>query len=329
MYKRYTTDEEFNKARRLKGLINCIVLVCIGILFAVLSFFGFGDDEPFSIGIGIFALSAFSAGGVFMFLQPRLMEKKNSKLDDPDSKEYKKHQTELEYRKKELMNKSTKHRSLRYYLCFRTKTGTLFSVCIAAGLLCLFVGIYSYAVVLLVAGILGVVSLFTVFSGQNYSVVIQEYQKHGFDQQEAEADFAESKVYAVKPRVLSVSRNIILCETETIVIPVRSVVWVFTGYEKMDIYDRLTRIYHITVLLDDGSAYQINCPEAVCMLMTEDIVSYGTNVTTGFSQEMFKLYTDDPLNFRTAEKPVQDVRYSPVHVSLQQKYQIIVPKTQV
>ena len=327
---RHYNKEEFNKLRKKKALINFIISVSIGAVFALISIVNSLDnDEPFMLAFGIGVFVAFLIGGIYFLRQPSLMDKKDNNYDNTESKLYKEHQKDLEFRKNELMKKARKHRSLWYYLCFKpnVKAGALNLLFIAAGLLFVFNEGYYLGVFLLAIGAFGIVSLFRCHAGKIYEFVIDEYQKLGFNKTEAEDDFAESNVYIVHSNVLSVSRKIVFSGNDNFVIPVSSIVWVFTAYDKIEKDNRLTRLYHLCVLLDSGIIYQILCPEAECSLVTEDIVSSGINVTTGYSEEMLKLYSDDPENFRNALKPVYDIQYTPVNVYFTQ-YQIEVRKSQ-
>ncbi len=313
MFRWFRDDKEFNKFRKKKAIINCITSIGIGALCFFVSIMNLIVHHDSTMMLfGIIALIAFIIAGIYLLYQPALMDKKNNNFDDPESKAYINHQKDLEFRKNEYLKKTKKHRSLRYHLYIKKLALVILRSAIVAGIAWFF-GVYFFVTVLLIIAVIGATKKRDVYAGKEYKTVLDEYQKLGFNKNEAEDDFTDSNVYIVDSSIFSVSRKTVIFSKAGIVLPVNSVVWVFTGYEKLEKDDRLSRMYHISILTDTGLIYQIICPEAVCMLMTEDIVSSGINVTTGYSDEMLKLYNTDPKNFRNALKPAFDIQYSPVN----------------
>ena len=319
MKKKTYNEEKFLKKLKRDAVFSGITSIIIGVMtIAVFLVFAIDSRELAFMIFGLVLGSVFIASGIYFFRRPGIIEKRNRELDNPESIIYKKKQTELETRRKKILKKSENHKSLRYILCFRgTVLRGLFT------LICMvftFLGLATFPVALIVMDLAGILSVFRAFSGKHYRLILGGYAEHGMDRCEAESDFAGTKAYIKDFEVMSVSRKIFLSTGEAVVLSVPSIVWVFGGYVKFDSFKRKgihsysERTYYLFIGLENGEMFQVSCPEELCSVITDDIVSAGICVTTGYSEEMLELYKSAPDNFRYAVKPLADIQYVPVNI---------------
>lgn len=160
-----------------------------------------------------------------------------------------------------------------------------------------------------------------ILSRKEYRQLMEKYGALGIDEDEAERDFNESKVYISNYSTFSVSRKAFVSTRIKYVALMESIVWVFTGYDNVysgNLSSTYFRRHHLFIIFENGFASTVPCPEELCSLITEDIVNSGNCVTTGYSDEMFQLYLSAPDKFRYAVKPTGNIQYQPVNLYLKQ-----------
>lgn len=323
MKKRYYSKEGFSKKLKreatFSGVSSCIIGVMTVAVFVLMTI----DSKEIAFMIfGLILGSVFISAGIYFFKRPGIIEKRDRELDDPESTVYKRNQDKLESKRKKILKKSENHKSLRYILCFRGTVMRLWFTFTSIVLTFLLFATGTLFITLLIVDFAGIISVFRAFTGKHYRLILSGYADHGMDRHEAESDFAGTKAYIKDFEVMSVSRKIFLSTGEAVVLSVPSIVWVFAGYLKCDTFKRngirsySERTYHLIIGLESGEAIQVSCPEELCTIIIDDIVSSGNGVTTGFSEELLKLYISDPGNFRYAVKPVADIQYVPVNYSI-------------
>lgn len=323
MRKKYYNADQFSKKLKGESAFSGISSSIIGVMIlGVFAIMGIDLQSPGLVLFGAALCSVFVAAGVYFFRRPQIMEKRDRDLDDPESRLYKKKQARLESKKEKILKNSDRHKSLRYILCVRATVLRSLLTFFAVIFTFLLLGAGFIAFGMLFVDIMGIVSVFRAVTGKHYRHVIRGYEVHGMDRSEAESDFAKTKAYINNFEVMSVSRRIFISTIEEVVLSVSSIVWVFAGYTKYDTFERkglhsyTQRLHHLVIGLENGTMIQVYCPEELCSVLIEDIVREGNCITTGYSEEIFKIYSSDPENFRNAVKPNSGISNIPVNIAL-------------
>ncbi len=315
---KYIDKEKLEKRRRRSTKTSGVFSIIIGTLcFALGLFFLVALN---SIGGMIFMLIftlIFVGAGVYFFNQIKIEEKRIQKLDDPNSKAYKKHQRINQKKREKYLKKATHHGTMKSILCRRASLiwgcTTLFMWFLS--LLLLAMGIFI--LILLIFDVLCPIAFIASFFGKNYKAVLAEYQKNNFDKKEAEEDFSTSKIYMLSTELIAVSSRFLTYSAIPLVLPINDIVWVYSGYDnihkyKSGEYSHTERNYCVIVSLSNGMQYKIFCPEELCTVITSDITNVGNLVTVGYSKELNEMFNASPENFRSAIKNLDNVLTEPV-----------------
>ena len=316
---KYINEENFRNNRVKSSRGSAVVSMLIG---AVMWFIGIFltvklSDTGFLIAMGLIGLF-FILGGIYFWNQPKVMEKKLRALDDPNSRSYKKKQAELEKKRQKYLDKAGNHKSLKFILGFRQSViyGISFLLSILFTLFFIIIGIIP--IFLFVTDALLCAAFVYALSGKQYRVLMDGYNEHGLDREEAESDFAGSRAYIVTNEVMAVSSRFFLSSSEAILLSLSDIVWIFSAYDNVDhyrrggIYNYTSRSYHLIIGLENGMMIKTQCPEELCPVILDDIMKNGISVTSGYSEELETLYKNDPEHFRNALKPVENIIYTPV-----------------
>ncbi len=316
---KYINEDKFKNDRAKNSRISGIVTMSIGAVFWFIAIFLTiqEHDKGFLIMFGIIGLF-FIIGGIYIYNQVKVIEKKLRALDDPNSKSYKKKQAELEEERQRYLKNAEKHKSLKFILRFRKTLISFILTFICVALTLFFMLIGTISIILLIFDFCLIVSFIYTLGGGQYRVLMSGYAEHGLDRDEAESDFAESRAYMVSNDVMSVSSRFFLSTSEAIILSLEDIVWVYSSFDIIDhyrrggMYDYSTRKYCLMFGLDNGMLIKAQCPESLCPLIIDDVVQNGYSITSGYSDELMELFTADPEHFRNAVKPTENITYTPV-----------------
>lgn len=315
-------SEKIEKKRRRSTKTSGVFSILIGSIFVLGGLF-FGVLLK-SIGgllvMLVFAL-IFIGAGIYFFNQIKIEEKRSRALDDPNSRVYKKRQAILRKKRERFLNRAENHGSLRKIMSLRAAViwGSFTLILLIASILMLAIGFIAFA--LFITAFLCFIAFIRSIFGKFYKIILSGYSEHGMDRAEAENDFASSRVYLISTEVISVSSKIFVATESRVVLAMGDIVWVYAGYENIDMYksgmySHTERKYCIVIGLQNGMQIKVSCPEELCSVLVNDIVSSGVSVASGYSPELQKLFINEPENFRNSFKSGADVITDPVALKI-------------
>lgn len=315
-------SEKIEKKRRRSTKTSGVFSILIGSIFVLGGLF-FGVLLK-SIGgllvMLVFAL-IFIGAGIYFFNQIKIEEKRSRALDDPNSRVYKKRQAILRKKRERFLNRAENHGSLRKIMSLRAAViwGSFTLILLIASILMLAIGFIAFA--LFITAFLCFIAFIRSIFGKFYKIILSGYSEHGMDRAEAENDFASSRVYLISTEVISVSSKIFVATESRVVLAMGDIVWVYAGYENIDMYksgmySHTERKYCIVIGLQNGMQIKVSCPEELCSVLVNDIVSSGVSVASGYSPELQKLFINEPENFRNSFKSGADIITDPVALKI-------------
>lgn len=315
-------SEKIGKKRRRSTKTSGVFSILIGSIFVLGGLF-FGVLLKSLGGLLIMLVFAliFIGAGIYFFNQIKLEEKRSKALDDPNSRVYKKRQAILQKKRDRYLNRAENHGSLRKALCLRAAViwGIFTLISVVGAFFSLAIGVIAFG--LLITAVLCFIAFIRAILGSDYKIILSGYSEHGMDRTDAESDFASSRAYLISTEVISVSSKIFVASENNAVLAMGDIVWVYAGYENIDMYksgmySHTERKYCIVIGLQNGMQIKVSCPEELCSVLVNDIVSSGVSVASGYSPELQKLFINEPENFRNSFKSGADIITDPVALKI-------------
>lgn len=322
---KYMSSEKIEKKRRRSTKTSGVFSILIGSIFVLGGLF-FGVMLKSLGGLLVMLVFAliFIGAGIYFFNQIKLEEKRSKALDDPNSRVYKKRQAILQKKRERYLNRAENHGSLKKSLCLRATViwGTFTLISVVGAFFSLAIGVIAFG--LLITAVLCFIAFIRSIFGSDYKIILSGYSEHGMDRTDAENDFASSRAYLILTEVISVSSKIFVATESRVVLAMGDIVWVYAGYENIDMYksgmySHTERKYCIVIGLQNGMQIKVSCPEELCSVLVNDIVSSGVSVASGYSPELQELFINEPENFRNSFKSGVDVITEPVALKIELK----------
>lgn len=315
---KYTDFEKIEKKKIRATRTSGVFSVLIGALFLLGGIF-FGAALK-SLGgfilMFIFAL-IFIGAGVYFFNQPKIEKNKQAALDNPNSRAYRKRQEKIRKGQERYLKMAEKHPSLKTLMCFRAAAifGFFSVLCFVFAFFSLAVGVIAITVA--ITGIICGIAFFQSIFGKSYRTIIKGYSEHGISKEDAELDFKTSKVYMKSTDIFSVSSRFFVAPEVPAVLAIEDIVWVFSTFDTVDqysngMYSHTDRKYGVAIGLENGMLIKIYCPEELCSILINDIVTAGNMITEGYSKELHSLFLSAPENFKSTAKNSANIIYTPV-----------------
>lgn len=315
-------SEKIEKKRRRSTKTSGVFSILIGSIFVLGGLF-FGVLLKSLGGLLVMLVFAliFIGAGIYFFNQIKIEEKRSQALDDPNSRVYKKRQAILRKKRERYLNRAENHGSLRKIMSLRAAViwGSFTLILLITSILMLAIGFIAIA--LLITAFLCFIAFIRSIFGKFYKIILSGYAEHGLDRTEAESDFASSRAYLISTEVISVSSRFFVASENNAVLAMEDIVWVYAGYENIDMYksgmySHTERKYCIVIGLQNGMQIKVSCPEELCSVLVNDIVSSGVSVASGYSPELHELFIREPENFRNSFKSGADVITEPVALKI-------------
>lgn len=319
MARKPKTIEQLEKERRHNCIFAAAVFFVIGAA-AVIGAVSIGGGEVFLWVLAVFALLI---GAVALIqgrtnkLPPAPDSGVNTALRGDNEDMSARSRIELAKSIEKCSKKMHDHGGIREVMANRPIyiSGACLAGITAFDLIMWFAGYYS--VVFIVLNI-GMVLVFIVcLSGSDYKKALKAYANPiggysgrpgevcGATVEEADADFTNGALFISGVSVICLGERYVFASNgkEFYAFDVKHIVWAFPRrtleYQYYNgIYSGTLEKYTMLFCLDDGRAWQFACEVGACNLIADRLAQYGNDIVTGWSDDLNRVYTSDPKNFR-------------------------------
>ncbi|MDO5559865.1 MAG: hypothetical protein Q4F95_09750 [Oscillospiraceae bacterium] len=298
------TLEQLEKESKTNTLIFGSVFTLIGIVFIAAS----GNSLNYSARIrGIIIGTLIILSGLYFLSRKEIEKLRRIQLKDENSLMYKIKHSGMEKKQRRWLNKAQHHNSLKHEASRNIKIITGIFTATAFFLTWFVSRSEKLPAAFYFLDIGAVISFGYSFLGRKYKKLLKHYSEYGFDEQMAEKDFEQSNLYR---KYAAVSKRFMTMFSPAVLLPVEKIVWVFpkvsyTYHYFNCIYCGIKEQYSVMIYDENGSYFILDCPEALCKIIIDEIIAAGTAVTSGYSDELAHLYSASPGNFRNAVRGCQ------------------------